>query len=328
MPFPGSEKIWLDGEFISHDEAKVHILSHVIHYGSGVFEGERCYNTINGPAVFRLNDHSRRLLDSAKIYRMTIECNPVKPDGSRMFPNEMFLDYTVEEVNKATLETIRVNGLKNCYVRPLIYRGNEALGVSPFNCKPHFAIAVWEWGKYLGEDAIERGVDVQFSSWTRIAPNTFPGMAKACANYMNSQLIKMEAMINGYVDGIALDMDGFISEGSAMNIFVIKYGKIFTPPLSGSELPGITRDSAIKIARDLGFEIVEQRIPREMIYVADEAFFTGSAAEVSPIATVDRIPIGKGSRGEITRQIQQRFFDIVEGKAEDKFGWLTYVYED
>lgn len=328
MPFPGSEKIWLDGELIDHEDANVHILSHVIHYGTGVFEGERCYNTEKGPAIFRLDDHTRRLLDSAKIYRMTAECNPVKDDGSRMFPVEMFLDYSHEEVNRATIETIRANNLKNCYIRPLIYRGDEALGVSPFNCRPHLAIAVWEWGAYLGEDAIERGVDVQFSSWKRIAPNTFPGMAKACANYMNSQLIKMEAMINGYRDGIALDQDGFISEGSAMNIFVIKYDKIFTPPLSGSELPGITRDSAIQIARDMGFEVVEQKIPREMVYIADEAFFTGTAAEVSPIATVDRIPIGKGSRGEITRQIQQRFFDIVQGKAEDKFGWLTYVYED
>jgi len=315
----------MDGKFVDFEDAKIHILSHVIHYGTGVFEGERCYNTIKGPAVFRLTDHSRRLLDSAKIYRMTADCNPPTDDGGKMFNEEFFIDYTVEDINKATLDTIRENALANCYVRPLIFRGDEALGVSPFTCRPHFMIAVWEWGKYLGPDAIERGVDVQFSSWTRIAPNTFPGMAKACANYMNSQLIKMEAIINGYADGIALDKDGFISEGSAMNFFVIKYGKIFTPPLSGSELPGITRDSAIKIARDMGFEVVEQRIPREMVYVADEAFFTGSAAEVSPIASVDRIPIGRGYRGEITEQIQKRFFDIVEGKAEDKFGWLTFV---
>ena len=325
MPFPGCEKIWIDGKFVDFEDAKLHILSHVIHYGSGVFEGERCYNTVKGPAVFRLNDHSRRLLDSAKIYRMTAECNPVEPDGTRMFPEDKFLDYTVDDINKATLDTIRINGLDNCYVRPLIYRGDEALGVSPFTCTPHLMIAVWKWGKYLGEDAIERGVDVQFSSWTRIAPNTFPGMAKACGNYLNSQLIKMEAQINGYVDGIACDKDGFISEGSAMNIFVIKHGKIYTPPIGGSELPGITRDSVIKLALDMGYEIVETRIPREMIYIADEAFFTGSAAEVSPIASVDRIPIGKGSRGEITREIQARFFGIVEGKLEDKFGWLTFV---
>jgi branched-chain amino acid aminotransferase len=325
MPFPGCKKIWLDGEFVDFEDAKFHILSHVIHYGSGVFEGERCYNTVKGPAVFRLNDHSRRLLDSAKIYRMTAECNPVKPDGTRMFPEDKFLDYSVEDIKKATLDTIRMNGLDNCYVRPLIFRGDEALGVSPFTCTPHLMIAVWKWGKYLGADAIERGVDVQFSSWTRIAPNTFPGMAKACGNYLNSQLIKMEALINGYVDGIALDKDGFISEGSAMNVFVIKYGKIFTPPIGGSELPGITRDSVIKLALDMGYEVVETRIPREMVYIADEAFFTGSAAEVSPIASVDRIPVGKGSRGEVTREIQERFFGIVQGKLEDKFGWLTFV---
>ncbi len=325
MPFPGCKKIWLDGEFVDFEDAKFHILSHVIHYGSGVFEGERCYNTVKGPAVFRLNDHSRRLLDSAKIYRMTAECNPVKPDGTRMFPEDKFLDYSAEDIKKATLDTIRMNGLDNCYVRPLIFRGDEALGVSPFTCTPHLMIAVWKWGKYLGADAIERGVDVQFSSWTRIAPNTFPGMAKACGNYLNSQLIKMEALINGYVDGIALDKDGFISEGSAMNVFVIKYGKIYTPPIGGSELPGITRDSVIKLALDMGYEVVETRIPREMVYIADEAFFTGSAAEVSPIASVDRIPVGKGSRGEVTREIQERFFGIVGGKLEDKFGWLTFV---
>jgi len=325
MPFPGSKKIWLDGKFVDFEDAKIHILSHVVHYGSGVFEGERCYNTVNGPAVFRLDYHSRRLLDSAKIYRMTSECNPVKPDGSRMFSPEMFLDYSVDDINLATLDTIRENDLNNCYIRPLVFRGDEALGVSPFSCRPHLAIAVWEWGKYLGPEAIERGVDVQFSSWTRIAPNTFPGMAKACANYMNSQLMKMEAQINGYVDGIACDKDGFISEGSAMNIFIIKYGKIYTPPLGGSALPGITRDSVIKLAIDMGFEVVEQRIPREMVYIADEAFFTGTAAEVSPIASVDRIPIGKGSRGEITKALQDRFFGILEGRLEDKFGWLTYV---
>ncbi|MCK5833338.1 branched-chain amino acid transaminase [bacterium] len=325
MAFPGCKKIWFDGNFVDFADAKIHILSHVIHYGTGVFEGERCYNTSKGSAVFRLNDHSRRLLDSAKIYRMMAECNPIKSDGSKMFPEEMFLNYSIEDISKATLGTIRENGLTNCYIRPLIFRGDEALGVNPFKCRPHIAIAVWEWGAYLGESAIERGVDVQVSTWTRIAPNTFPGMAKSCANYMNSQLIKMEAMINGYVDGIALDKDGFVSEGSAMNIFIIKYDKIFTPPLSGSELPGITRDSAIKIARDMGFEVVEQRIPREMLYIADEAFFTGSAAEVSPIASVDRIPVGRGYRGEITKQIQQRFFEIVQGKAEDKFDWLTFV---
>ncbi|RKZ31213.1 branched chain amino acid aminotransferase [bacterium] len=326
MPFPGCKKIWLDGEFVDFEDAKIHLLSHVIHYGTGVFEGERCYNTEKGAAVFRLKDHSQRLLNSARIYRMTSECNPPDGKGGRMFPDDMFIDYTVADINEASLATIRENELDNCYIRPLVFRGDEALGVNPFTCKPHVMIAVWEWGKYLGPEALEKGVDVQVSTWTRMAPNTFPAMAKSCANYMNSQLVKMEAIINGFVEGIACDVYGYVSEGSGENLFLVKDGRLLTPPLGASVLPGITRNSVITIAEDMGIQVVEQLIPREMLYLADEVFFTGSAAEITPIASVDHIPVGKGSRGEITKALQERFFDIVEARVEDKYGWLTFVY--
>ncbi len=325
MPFPGCKKIWFDGEFVDFEDAKIHILSHVIHYGTGVFEGERCYKTKKGPALFRLNDHNKRFLNSAKIYRMTAGCNPTKPDGEKMFSDDLFVHYTVDEINEAIIETIRLNNLESCYVRPLIFRAGDFLGVNPFRCEPHVAIAVWEWGKYLGPEALEKGVNVQVSSWTRMAPNTFPAMAKACANYMNSQLITMEAKINGFDEGIALDVNGNVSEGSAENIFLVKDGKILTPPLGSSVLAGITRDSVMVLARDMGYEVVEQIIPREMLYIADEVFFTGTAAEVSPVASVDRIPVGNGRRGPITKRLQETFFEYVEGKIEDKFGWLTFV---
>jgi len=310
---------------VKFEDARIHLLSHVIHYGTGVFEGERCYETPKGSAIFRLNDHSKRLLNSAKIYRMTAECNPIKPNGERMFDESIFLNYSVDDINKATIATVKENSLESCYIRPLFFRGDDALGVSPFSCKPHLAIAVWEWGKYLGPEALEKGVAVQISTWTRIAPNTFPAMAKASANYMNSQLVKMEAIVNGYDEGIPLDVNGMISEGSAQNFFIVRGGKLVTPPISSSVLPGITRDSVIKIARDMGIEVSEEPIPRELGYVADEAFFTGSAAEITPIASIDRIPVGGGKPGEITKLLQNRFFDIVEGRVEDKFSWLTFV---
>ena len=237
----------------------------------------------------------------------------------------MFINYTVEGINEASIATIRENKLDNCYIRPIVFRGDDALGVNPFTCRPHVAIAVWEWGKYLGPEALEKGVKVQVSTWTRMAPNTFPAMAKACANYMNSQLIKMEAMINGFVEGIACDVYGYVSEGSGENLFIVKNGEILTPPLGASVLPGITRDSIIILAEEMGITITEQLIPREMLYLADEAFFTGSAAEITPIASVDHIPVGKGCRGEITKALQEKFFEIVEGRTEDKHGWLTYV---
>lgn len=306
MGFNKADKIWMNGKFVNWDDAKIHILSHVVHYGSSVFEGIRCYNTKSGPAVFRLPEHTRRLFDSAKIYRMDIP-------------------YTRDEISGAILETIKVNNLKECYIRPLVYRGYDSLGVNPFNCPVDVAIAVWEWGKYLGPEALEQGVDVMVSTWARMAPNTFPAMAKAGANYMNSQLIKMEALKNGYTEGIALDVTGYVSEGSGENLFVIRDNILYTPPLGASVLAGITRDSVITIATELGYNVVEQLIPREMLYIADELFFTGSAAEITPIRSVDKITVGNGRRGPITENLQKHLFGILEGKMEDKYNWLTPV---
>ncbi len=301
-----TEKIWHNGRFIAWDEAKIHVLSHVVSYGSSVFEGVRCYETQNGPAIFRLREHTRRLLDSAKIYR---------------FP----VDYTVDQLVDAQIELVRLSGLRSCYIRPIILRGYGGVGVMPLNNPTEIYLACWEWGKYLGEEALGEGVDVCISSWNRIAPNTLPALAKAGANYMNSQLIRMEAHHNGYAEGIALDSEGRISEGSGENIFVIRDGKILTPPLGSSALPGITRDSVMILARDLGIPLVESVIPREMLYIADELFFTGTAAEVTPIRSIDRIQVGSGRRGPITERLQTAFFDLVEGKAADKYGWLTPV---
>ncbi|HEY3444595.1 MAG TPA: branched-chain amino acid transaminase [Paludibaculum sp.] len=301
-----TEKIWHNGRFIAWDEAQIHVLSHVVSYGSSVFEGVRCYETQNGPAIFRLRDHTRRLLDSAKIYR---------------FPVEFSQDQLVD----AQIELVRLNGMRSCYIRPIILRGYGGVGVMPVNNPTEIYLACWEWGKYLGEEALAEGVDVCISSWNRIAPNTLPALAKAGANYMNSQLIRMEAHHNGYAEGIALDSEGRISEGSGENIFVIRDGKILTPPLGSSALPGITRDSVMTLARDLGIPLVESVIPREMLYIADEVFFTGTAAEVTPIRSIDRIPVGAGRRGPITEKLQKAFFELVEGKAADKYGWLTPV---
>ena len=305
MPFKEADYIWMNGEYVPWKEAKIHILSHVVHYGSSVFEGVRAYKTPQGTAIFRLPEHTKRLFNSAKIYRMEIP-------------------FTPEEINTAIKETIRKNNLQSCYIRPLVYRGYDSLGVNPFNCPVEVCIAVWEWGKYLGPEAIEKGVDVKVSTWNRMAPNTFPATAKAGANYMNSQLIKMEAIKEGYVEGIALDINGWVSEGSGENLFVIIDGIIYTPPLGASILAGITRNSAIRIARDFGYEVNESLIPREFLYTADEVFFTGSAAEITPIATVDRIPVGEGKRGPITEKLQKKFFDIVEN-GNDPYGWLHYV---
>ena len=306
MALKEAKYIWMDGEFVEWKDANIHILSHVVHYGTSVFEGLRCYNTPKGSAIFRLYDHTRRLFNSAKIYRMET-------------------DYDEEKINQAILQTIRKNELRSCYIRPLVYRGYKELGVNPFNCPVKVAIAVWEWGKYLGEEALANGVDVMISTWSRMAPNTFPAMAKAGANYMNSQLIKMEALLNGYVEGIALDVNGYVSEGSGENVFLIKDGILYTPPLGASILAGITRDTVIKLAIEAGYTVKEQLIPREMFYICDEAFFTGSAAEITPIATVDKLPVGEGKRGPITAQLQREFFDLINGKSRDKYSWLTYV---
>jgi branched-chain amino acid aminotransferase len=309
MALPGVGKVWMNGSLVEWADATIHVGSHVVHYGSGVFEGARCYETPKGSACFRLDAHIRRLYDSAKIYRM---------------------DYglTAKQFEQAVLDTIRANQFKSCYIRPLVYRGYNALGVNPFPCPVDATILLWEWGTYLGADALEKGVDVCVSSWWRSAPNTFPSLAKACANYANSQLIKMEAIVEGYVEGIALDSNGHISEGSGENLFLVRDGIIYTPPLTASILPGITRDSVITIARHLGYTVREEMLPREMLYIADEAFFAGTAVEITPIRSVDKIVIGAGTRGPVTTALQRTYFDIINGVVPDTHGWLTYVYAD
>ncbi len=306
MPIPQSDKIWFNGNFVNWDDAKIHVLSHVVHYGSSVFEGIRCYRTAKGPACFRLRDHVNRLCDSAKIYRMEIP-------------------YSRDELEDAILETIRLNDLQACYVRPVVFRGFGELAVNPLPCPVEVVIAVWEWGKYLGPEALEKGVSVRFASWNRLAPNTMPSLAKVGANYMNAQLIKLEAMTDGYAEGIALDTQGYVSEGSGENIFMVKNGRIYTPSTGSSILPGITRHSVITLARALGYSVTTRPIPRESLYIADEVFFTGSAAEITPITVIDHIEIGCGARGKITQRLQEVFFGIVEGRTKDKYGWLTHV---
>jgi branched-chain amino acid aminotransferase len=306
MAFDENAKIWKNGKIIDWKEATIHLACHVIHYGSSVFEGTRCYNTKKGSAIFRLSDHNQRLLNSAKIYRMAVP-------------------YSLDEINEACKEIIRVNGYEEAYLRPIVYRGYHSLGVDPRNCPVETAILTWKWGAYLGKDAIEKGVDVRVSSWKRFAPNTLPALAKAGANYMNSQLIKMEALEDGYVEGIGLTEQGTISEGSGENLFFILKKKIYTPSLSCSILPGITRDSVIRIAADLGYEVIEQAIPREMLYLADEVFFTGTAAEITPVRSVDHIQVGKGTRGPITQSIQEKLFNILTAKEDDPYNWLDYL---
>lgn len=305
-PMPKSDKIWYNGDLVAWDEAQIHVLSHVVHYGSSVFEGIRCYNTKKGPAVFRLQEHIDRLFDSAKIYRMD-------------------LPFSRQQLVEAVLETVRVNKLDACYIRPICFRGYGSLGVDPLSCPVDTVIAVWHWGEYLGEEALKKGVSVCTSSWNRSAPNTMPNLAKAGGNYLNSQLVRMEANINGYDEGIVLGTDGLVSEGSGENIFAVKAGKIATPMSYQSILPGITRHTAITIARELGIEVEARPIPREFLYVADEVFFTGTAAEISPIRAIDQIQIGSGTRGPVTEKIQTRFFETINAEVEDQHGWLTFV---
>ena len=302
-----TEKIWHNGRMVNWNDAQIHVLAHVTSYGSSVFEGVRCYATPSGPMIFRIREHARRLRDSAKIYRMEVP-------------------FSVDELCAAMIDIVRVNKLDSCYIRPLVIRGYGGMGVLATKDNPvETYIACWEWGKYLGAEVMEEGVDVCVSSWTRLAPNTLPVMAKAGANYMNSQLIRMEAAANGYSEGIALDASGYVSEGSGENVFVVRDGKIITPPLGASVLPGITRDTVMQIAQSLGIPMVESLVPREMLYIADEVFFSGTAAEVTPVRSVDRITIGKGRRGPITEKIQAEFFGLMEGKRPDTHGWLTAV---
>jgi branched-chain amino acid aminotransferase len=303
-----SHKIWRDGQFVEWSEATIHVLSHAVHYGSSVFEGIRCYETPAGGAIFRLRDHVRRLRDSTAIYRMPLR-------------------HSIDDLCQACLDTVAINDLRECYLRPVVVRTGQRMGVMPDNADAALEtfIIPWVWGRYLGDAALDEGVDVCVSSWRRAAPDTFPTMAKAGGNYLNSQLSLLEARQNGYVEGIMLDSFGFVSEGSGENIFLVRDGVLYTTPISGAILCGVTRDAVMRIARDLGHEVREQTIPREMLYVADELFFTGTAAEVTPIRSVDRITIGEGRCGPVTRTIQQRFLGIAKGRIADPYGWLSPV---
>jgi branched-chain amino acid aminotransferase len=309
MSFTGTGTIWMNGKLVAWKDATIHIASHVIHYGSGVFEGARCYETPKGSACFRLDEHLKRLQNSAKIYRMEY---PLDLAGWR----------------DAVLQTIRANQMKACYIRPLVYRGYDTLGVNPLPNPIDAAILVWEWGAYLGQDALENGVDMKISTWARMAPNTLPAMAKATANYANSALIKMEALADGYSEGLALDVSGNVSEGSGQNVFIVRDGAIYTPPLSASILGGITRDSIIVLAREGGYQVTEMNLPREALYIADEVFCVGTAAEVTPIRSIDKLKIGSGRRGPVTEALQRAFFQVINGEVPDRHGWLTYVYHE
>jgi len=309
MSFPGTGKIWMNGKLVDWNNATIHVASHVVHYGSAVFEGARCYDTKQGPACFRLDAHMRRLFDSARIYRMEIP-------------------YDQQTLTDAVIDLIRLNSFRACYIRPIVYRGYDSLGVNPYPCPVDVAIMLWEWGAYFTKDAIEEGLDVKISTWARNAPNTMPSMAKSVANYANSQLIKMEAILEGYAEGIALDTDGNLSEGSGQNIFIVRDGTVYTPPLGSSILGGITRDSVIALARDRGYTVSESIIPREALYIADEVFVVGTAAEVTPIRSIDKIKIGAGRRGPVTEALQRAFFDVINGNAPDTHSWLTFVYDE
>jgi branched-chain amino acid aminotransferase len=305
MAVKKTEKIWHNGKFVDWDDATLHVMAHVVNYGSAVFEGVRCYSQPKGPAIFRAQEHAQRLINSAKIYRMEVK-------------------YSREELVSGMVELVRLNGVVPCYIRPLVLRGYGQLGVNPLESPIEVYLVNYEWGRYLGPGADE-GVDACVSSWNRLAPNTMPAMSKAGANYMNSQLIKMEALLNGYVEGIALDVNGYVSEGSGENLFVVYQGSLYTPPLGNSVLPGITRDAVIRLAKEMAIPVVEQLIPRELLYIADEVFFSGTAAEITPIRSVDKIRVANGAVGPVTKALQREFFNIVNGVVPDRFHWLTPV---
>jgi branched-chain amino acid aminotransferase len=308
MPIPATQFIWFNGKLVPWEKATVHVLSHALHYGSSVFEGERAYETPRGVAIFRLRDHTRRLFDSAKIYRIA-------------------MPYSPEQINDACRQVISANNLKRgAYIRPIVFRGYGEIGVTPKNDPPtDVAIAAWEWGKYLGAEGEDGGVDACVSSWHRVAPNTLPALAKAGGNYLSSQLIGSEARRLGFAEGIGLSPDGTLSEGSGENLFLVKDGVLLTPALAHSVLGGLTRDSVIRLARERGIEVREMSIPRELLYLADEAFFTGTAVEITPIRSVDRLPVGNGKRGPVTETLQNAFFGLFSGKTPDRWGWLDYV---
>ncbi|WP_213804017.1 branched-chain amino acid transaminase [Granulicella sp. dw_53] len=303
MPIQPTQNIWHNGNLIPWDKAQIHVMSHVVHYGSSVFEGIRCYAQPNGAAIFRLPEHMARLIDSAKIYRMP-------------------LGYDTEQLSAAVVDVVEANGVAPCYIRPIAFRGYGEVGVNPLKNPVEVYIVNYPWGKYIPGDA---GADVCISSWNRLAPNTMPSLAKVGANYMNSQLIRMEAQINGYSEGIALDTNGYLSEGSGENLFLVRGGILYTTPLANSVLNGITRTSILTLAKQLGIEVVEQTLPREMLYICDEAFFTGTACEVNHLSSVDRIPIGDGSMGPITKALYNEFTGIVNGLLPDRHNWLTPV---
>lgn len=302
------DKIWMNGTLVDWDDARIHVLSHVVHYGSSWFEGIRCYETQRGSAIFRLESHTRRLIDSAKIYRTEAP-------------------FTQAQIEQAIIETIVANKMRACYVRPIIYRGYGDVGVNPLPCPVDLTIAVWEWGSYLGPEALSNGIDVCVSTWNRPAPNTLPAMAKTGGNYALSQLMKMEAIQGGFHEAIALDVNGTVSEGSGENVFLVKDGILYTPALSSSLLPGVTRASIMQLATEAGYVVREMNVPREMMYVADELFFTGTAAEVTPIRSVDRVPVADGKPGPVTLKLQSKFFDIVRN-GNDSHHWLTFLYND
>lgn len=308
MPVKKVEKIWMNGKLVNWDDAQIHVLSHVVHYGSSWFEGIRCYDTAKGAAIFRLDKHIRRLFDSTKIYKTEIP-------------------YSEAQIEEAILSTIRANKMKACYIRPIVYRGYGDVGVNPIGCPVDVTIAVWEWGSYLGAGALTDGIDVCISTWSRPAPNTLPTMAKAGGNYVLSQLMKLEAVKAGFVEAIALDVNGNISEGSGENVFAVKDGILYSPPISSSILPGITRTSIIQLAKEMGHDVRESPLPREMAYIADELFFTGTAVEVTPIRSVDKVKVGDGKPGPVTMKLQKAFFDILKSGADTR-NWLKFVYND
>lgn len=305
MAIPKSEWIWHNGQFVKWDDANVHVTTHALHYGSSVFEGIRAYATPKGPAILGLDPHIRRLFDSCRIMRME-------------------LPYSQEEICSAIIDVVRRNKHESCYIRPLVYKGSGTIALDARSAPTEMVIFTLEFGRLLGE-AIEQGADVMVSSWRRMAPSTLATMSKTGGNYVNSQLVSMEASDYGFAEGIALDVNGLVSEGSGENIFVIRRGAIYTPPVSASILLGVTRDYMITLARDMGYEVLEQTFPREMLYVADEIFFTGTAAEVTPIRSVDKIKIGSGTRGPITKKLQDQFFGITSGQIPDRYGWMTVV---
>ena len=306
MAFTGNDQVWMNGSLVAWKDATVHVATHALHYGTGIFEGIRAYKTRNGSAVYRLPEHMRRLYDSCRVYRMEPQ-------------------WSFDQLSAAVVETVRVNGYESCYIRPLVYRGLETLGLDPRPCPVDVSIIVWEWAAMYGAEGLSKGIDVAVSSWTRLAPNTLPAMAKATGNYANSGLIKMQAMIDGYGDAIALDENGLVSEGSGQNLFLVRDKVIYTPSVTSSILQGITRDSVMVMARDLGYEIREAAMPREFLYMADEAFFCGTAVEITPIKSIDRIPVGDGERGPVTAALQKQFFGIINGDVPDTHRWLTPV---